>query len=215
MAEAAEGTKSKKTEVTPVTMEDGRVVGFAGNRRMVKETIVDEGKIIVDGDTVTLSEGAVKVRLNFRNGKVIVHTPKPSLVPKYVGHGAEQKLGDETAGEKDVDDMVLAVEDLDKRLAAGEWNVQRESGGFSGASVVIRAIMEASGKTMEDVKAFLQKKLDDAEARGEKLTRAALYASFRNPKSKTGQIIRRLEEEKAAKDSAVDADAELAALQNA
>jgi hypothetical protein len=78
--------------------------------------------------------------------------------------------------------------------------------------VVIKALVEASGKTVEEVKKFLDGKLEAAKAKGEKLTRQALYASFRNPTSKVGQIIRRLEEEKAAKNSAVDADAVLGEL---
>ena len=77
---------------------------------------------------------------------------------------------------------------------------------------LIKAIVEASGKSVEDIKAFLDAKLETAKAKGEKLTRQALYASFRNPTSKVGQIIRRLEEEKAAKSSAVDADAVLGEL---
>ena len=42
----------------------------------------------------------------------------------------------------------------------------------------------------------LQGKLDAAKARGEKLSRQELYNSFRNPATKTGAIIKRLEEEK-------------------
>ena len=74
--------------------------------------------------------------------------------------------------------------------------------------------MEASGKSLPEVKAFLQKKLDDAKARNEKLSRNDLYNSFRNPSTKVGQIVKRLEEEKLSKTSKVDADEELAALTN-
>lgn len=211
VAPAAEPKKSK-TEITEVQMKDGRKVGFAGKRKMVKETLIDEGKVLVDGNTVTMEEGAVKVRLNFRNGHTITFSPPVALVAKAVGHGIEQKLGDETAGEENVDDMVVAVDDLAGRLSKGEWNVPREAGGFSGASIVIKAIMEASGKAMEEVKAFLQAKLDTAEKRGEKLTRRDLYDSFRNPTSKTGKIIERLEREERSKNTKVDADAALAEL---
>ena len=178
----------------------------------MKETLIDESKVLVEGDTVTLEEGAVSVRLNFRNGHVIHFTPPSSLIARAVGHGFEQKLGDETAGEENVDDMVVAVDDLAGRLKKGEWNVPREAGGFSGASIVIKAIMEASGKAMEDVKAFLQGKLDAAEKRGEKLSRKDLYDSFRNPNSKTGKIIERLEREERSKNTKVDADAALGEL---
>lgn len=201
-----------KTEVTLVKMSDGREVGFAGKRKMVKSTIIDDSKIVSDNNTITLEKGAVSVRLDFRNGETRVFTPPVSLVAKSVGHGLEQKLGDETAGEAKVEDMVLAVDDLMEQLSKGEWGVVREAGGFSGASIVIRAIMEASGKTQDAVKEFLQKKLDDAKTRNEKLSRKDLYDSFRNPNSKTGKIIARMEEEERAKNAKVDADAALAEL---
>lgn len=199
--------------VTKVEMTDGRSVEFVGKRRMDKEYLIDASKIEVDGGLIQLSEGAVSVRIDFINGKTLTFIPPASIVAQALGHGLVQKLGDEAASEKDVDDAFIAIEELAKRLSAGEWRVAREaSGGFSGASVVIRAISEASGKTVDEVKSFLDGKLAAAEARGEKLTRQALYASFRNPKSKTGAIIARMEEEKVSKGSAVDADAELAAL---
>lgn len=199
-------SKKAKAEVTTVTMEDGREVGFAGNRKMVKD--------------YNLTPNGVEVVIDFRNGKTVrftcddsMQTPDgQSLLLISAGHGLVQKLGDEAASEKDVDDAYLAIEELASRLSKGEWTVQREGGGFSGASVVIRAIMEASGKSQEEVKAFLQKKLDDAKARGENLTRPALYASFRNPNSKVGQIVKRLEDEKATKGNAVDADEALGEL---
>lgn len=202
----------KKAEVETVKMSDGREVGFVGKRKMAKETLIDESKIIIDGDTITFQAGAVGVRLDFRNGETRTFYPPLNLYPRSVGHGDEQKLGDETAGEEKVEDMVIAVDDLMGRLNKGEWTQPSGEGGFSGASIVIKAIVEASGKTVEQVKAFLQAKLDGAKTKGEKLTRQELYASFRNPASKTGQIIERLEREERSKASKVDADKELDAL---
>lgn len=205
MAEA-----KKKAEVTNVTMEDGRTVGFAGARKMLKETLIDDSKIVVGEDgSVMLAPGAVKVRIDFRNGKTIEHTPPAALLARYAGHGGEQKLGDEAAGEKEVDDAQLAIEDLAKRLEAGEWNVAREgSGGFAGASLVVKAIIafyaeKGQEKSVDQIKAFLDEKLASmkaaAAAKGEKEpTRQQLYATFKNPNSKVGQIYKRLEEEKAA-----------------
>ena len=219
MAEAAEGSKKAKTEVTPIQMEDGRTVNFAGQRRIDKEVMIDDSKIMVGDDgTVMIAPGAVKVRIDFRNGKTIEHTPHPKLVPQYLGHGGSQKLGDEAASEKDVDDAFEAINDLHKRLQEGEWSVARESGGFSGASTVIKALMEASGQTQEKVREFLDKRLEalktQAEAAGAKApTRAALYSSFRNPDTKVGQIIQRLEKEKNTKAAVVNPEEELAALQ--
>lgn len=208
---STEAPKKAKAEVTMVKMSDGREVGFAGKRKMVKETLIDEGKLLIDGDTITIQAGAITTRLDFRNGETRSFVVPLKLIPKSAGHGTEQKLGDETAGEEKVEDMILAVDELMSRLGTGEWNVPSE-GGFGGASIVIKAIMEASGKDLATVKGFLQGKLDAAKNAGQKLTRQELYASFRNPNSKTGQIIERLEREERSKASKVDADAALGEL---
>lgn len=223
MSEAAEVTKTAKpkAEVIVIKMADGREVGFAGKRKMVKDYIID-----ANSNTVT-------ARIDFANGQTVTLAIDPTIqttgedsVPlllQAAGHGLVQKLGDEAASEKDVDDAYLAISDLADRLAKGEWGVQREAGGFSGASVVLQAILEAKREsapdyTIEQVKEGLQKILDadKAKAEGENrkpMTRQALYQSFRNPTTKVGKIVKRLEEEKAAKSqSAVDADAAVEAL---
>jgi hypothetical protein len=210
MAEA-----KKKAEVQEVEMQDGRKVGFAGKRKVLKETLIDESKIVVDGDTVTLTDGAVAVRMDFRNGASLVLPLKASMIARFAGHGGEQKYGDELAAPADKplseDDMVEAIQALHEQLFdKGEWRVVSEGGGgFAGASIVVKALAEASGKSIEAVKAFLNGKLDAAKAKGEKLSRKELYDSFRNPNSKVGQIIKRMEDERLAKESKVDADAEL------
>jgi hypothetical protein len=216
MSEAQEG--KKKAEVTEVKMKDGRTVGFAGKRKVLKETIIDESKVVVDGDTVTLQDGAVAIRMDFRNGETRIYPIRLDLLPRFAGHGAEQKYGDELAAPSSAplspEDMVMATDELHQQLFnEGAWRVVSEGGGgFAGASVVVLAIAEASGKSVEEVKAFLQKKLDDAKAAQKKLSRKELYDSFRNPKSKVGQIIERMERERLEKDSKVDADAALAEL---
>lgn len=206
--------KKPKAEVTMVKMEDGREVGFAGKRKVNKETLIDDSKVQIDEDgTITLQPGAVSVRMDFRNGKTRTFVLPSKLIPKFSGHGGEQKYGDELATSADKplseDDMVLAVEDLDSTIQAGEWRRVSEGGGFGGASVVVQAIMEASGKTMEEVKSFLNGKLEAAKARNEKLSRKELYDSFRNPNSQVGKIVERLEKERLTKESKVDADAAL------
>jgi hypothetical protein len=126
---------------------------------------------------------------------------KPSIAPRF-----SQKAGDEYSGVKEVEDMVLSVEDIFTRLRAGDWAAAREAGdSTAGASIVIKALMEATGKPVDFIKDFLDKKLAAAKAKGEKLSRQDLYNSFRNPTSKTGAIIKRLEEEKLAKATKVDA----------
>jgi hypothetical protein len=212
-----ESQGKKKAEVQMVKMSDGREVGFAGKRKVLKETLIDESKVIVEGDTVTLAAGAVSVRVDFRNGETRIYPLPIKLIPRFSGHGGEQKYGDELASPADKpmseDDMVLALDDLHDRIMQGDWSVVREGGGgVAGASIVVRAIMEASGKGQEEIKAFLQRKLDDAVARNQKLSRRELYDSFRNPNSKVGVIIKRMEDERLAKESKVDADAALAEL---
>ena len=205
--------KTSKTEYTTVKMSDGREVSFAGKRKVVKETVLDESKIEVDESSgiVQFQIGAVAVRMDFRNGETRLLPIPLSLLGRFAGHGGEQKFGDELASPADKplseEDMVIAIDDLNAEIQAGKWGKGRAAGGggVSGASVVVKAIMEATGKDMETVKAYLQKKLD-----GDKeLTRRALYDSFRVAGTRTGIIIKRMEEEKLAKTAKVDADAEL------
>lgn len=201
----AEGTSGKqKPEVEVVQMEDGRRISFSGKRSMLKEILVDH------------EAGTAAVRFDFRNGQTLTAQVPDQHLFYSAAHGYAQKLGDEVAGMKAEDgtpasdeDKILAIEALHARLAGSQdWNkVAEGGGGVSGASVVLKAIMEVSGKTLDEVKAFIEKKLADAEAGGQKLTRAALYASFRNPASKTGGVIARMESEKKSKAPAVDADA--------
>jgi len=214
MNDTVEAAKKTKTEYLAVNMTDGRTVNFAGKRKVNKETLLDETKIAVDDDTVTMEPGAVSIRMDFRNGETRTISLPLALLAQFAGHGAEQKFGDELATTADKplseDDMLLAIDDLNASIQAGKWGKGRAAGGggVSGASIVVQAIMEATGKDLTFVKAWLQKKLEMTEG----LTRQALYASFRVSTSKTGQIISRLEAEKAAKTSGLNADEELAGM---
>lgn len=179
MSEAT-ATAKPKTEVTSVQMTDGRTVDFAGKRKMVKNSIIEDGK--------------VAVRIDFRNGETRTLPLRDDMLLQFAAHGAEQKYGDETAGEDDVDDMVLSIDALHERLfGAGEWSTKRESGGMAGTSVLLRALVEHTGKTVEQVKAFLSTK-SQAE-------KQAMRAS-----SKLRPIIERIESEKAAKNAKVDVE---------
>lgn len=176
--------KKKETEVESVKMADGRTVDFAGKKRLLKESTVAE------------DNKSVEVRLDFRNGqtrKITLNANSPLLF-RFAGHGVEQKLGDETAGLEDVDDATEAVDDLIARLAKGEWTSRVEGGGFAGSSVLAQALVEYSGKTLDEVRAFL-KDMKQAEKMGLR----------QDPDIKP--IVERIEAEKAAKaskDSKVD-----------
>lgn len=178
---------AKETQITTVTMLDGRVVDFPGKRRMLKQTII--------GD-----DGSVKIRIDFVNGETRLFTLNPALILKFAAHGAEQKFGDETAGLTEVDDAVMAVDDLNDRLTAGEWNVKRESNGMAGTSVLAKALVEHTGKTIEEVKAFLATKTQ--------ADKAALRTN-----SKLKPIIERIEAAKAKKSESVDTEAMLNELE--
>jgi hypothetical protein len=205
-------TQKSKTEYTEVTTTDGRKVSFPGKQKVSKEILLDETLIVANGDVVQFSAGAVAIRMDFRNGETRTIPLPLALLARFAGHGALQKFGDELATTADKplteDDMVLAIDDLTAQVNAGKWGAGRASGGggVSGASVVVQAIMEATGKDLATVKTFLQKKLDADTG----LTRRALYDSFRVAGTITGVIIKRMEEAKLAKTAKVDADAELA-----
>lgn len=182
---AAPAGKTKAT-VEKVKMSDGREVDFVGKRKLLKESIIEEGQ-------------PPAVRLDFRNGETRLFYLPDSLLFRFAAHGAEQKLGDETAGEDDVDDMVLSVDELIERLNKGEWSIKREGGGMAGTSVLIKALVEFSGRTVEQVKEFLKNK-----TQAEKM---ALRTS-----EKLKPIVERLEAEKVAKGAKVDVNALLGAL---
>lgn len=175
-----------EVEKIPVTMEDGTVVNFNKKQKLVKTTTIE-------GDSIT-------TRLDFNNGAVRHFTIPAALIARFAAHGAEQKLGDAIAGETDMDDAVLAVDDLITRLSNGEWNVTRQAGAMAGTSILIQALVEASGKPVEDIKAFLANK-----------TQAEKLALRRSDKLRP--IIERLEAAKASKSkNAVDTESLLGEL---
>ena len=179
---------ASKTEKISVAMADGRTVEFNKKQKLVKTSSIADN-------------GDVSLRLDFNNGETRnIEIPVGSpLYSRFVAHGAEQKLGDAIAGENDINDAVLAVEDLIGRLNAGEWTITRQAGSFSGTSVLIRALVEVSGKTLDEVKAFLANK-----------TQAEKLALRRSEKLKP--TIERLEAEKATKGTPVDTDSLLGEL---
>ena len=172
---------AKEIQYTTVTMDDGRVVDFAGKRKMIKEAVF--------GD-----DGSAAVRMDFVNGETRIFTIPESLLLKCAAHGASQKFGDEIAGLEDVEDCVLAVDTLMDRLDKGEWSARRDNNGLAGTSVLARALHEVTGKPMSEIKEFLAGK-----SHGDKV---ALRSNAR-----LKPVIDRLEAEKVKKPSTVDTDA--------
>lgn len=185
----AEGQKKEPTPIQTVTMDDGRVVEFAGKRRMLKNTVIENNE--------------VAVRLDFVNGETRLFKITPELLNRFAGHGAEQKLGDEIAGVEDTEDAIEAIDELIVRLQKGEWNVTRAKGqGIAGASILLRALVELTGKPVAQIRESLASKTQE-----EKL------ALRRN--SKLQPIVARLEAEKNSrkeKKVGVDSDAVLDSL---
>jgi hypothetical protein len=175
-----------ETVIETVTMEDARIVEFAGKRKLLKSSSVTP-------------EGKVAVRLDFRNGATRLFTVPDNLQAKFAAHGAEQKLGDEIAGLEDTEDCVMAIDELIDRLYNGEWGIKREANGMAGTSVLARALVELTGKTREQIKDFLAGK-----SQAEKV-------ALRNS-AKVKPIVERIESEKAQKGSKVDTDALLGEL---
>lgn len=184
--EAAPVAAKPAKEVEVVKTSDGREVEFVGKRKLIKESLFPEG-------------GLPQIRLDFRNGETRLFQVTPELLNRFAAHGAEQKLGDETAGTEDVDDMVLEVDALIDRLSKNEWSTRREGGGMSGTSVLLKALVEFSKKSVEDVKKFLTGKTP-----AEKM-------ALRNS-SQLKPIVEKLEAEKVAKSAKVDTEALLGQL---
>lgn len=189
-------TKAQAAEpVRTVKMDDGRVEEFPGKRRLQKKVIFDEAK------------GSVSLRLDFENGETRTFILPKGLVLKAAGHGMSQKYGDEISGVKDLEDAILAIDELDGRIQKGEWNETSTGGeGLAGASILMKALIEVTGKTKDEIKAFLGT-LDQKQ-------KAAM-----REQTKIKPVVVRLEAERAAKAKkpagpAIDTDALLGALQS-
>lgn len=100
----------------------------------------------------------VNVQFAFRNGQVRTFwlPLDHSLFMQAAKHGLDQKFGDEFAGLADPDDCVEAFDAMAERIEAGEWNQARASDGLAGLSVLAKAMVRLSGKTIESVKATLK-----------------------------------------------------------
>lgn len=134
--------EKKAPVVESVKMEDGRIVDFTGRQRLKKESYI-------------AADGSISVRLDFKNGETRLWTLPPTMIAKFAAHGAEDKLGNETNGEDDIDDAVLVVDELIASLDKGQWSAKRAGDGMAGTSVLLRAIVKVTGKPVAAVKAYL------------------------------------------------------------
>lgn len=180
MAEAAEagvataggaaeaGNKKKEKPKISVQMEDGRTVEFPEDTKAKKAWVYAQGNVaggaITDdkeskvGENMVSNGKPIGVRWDFSNGKTrtVLVSEVAALSAEFTCHGISQKGGDEYASEKDVDDAVLAFDDLMDRIKKGEWSERREGGGFGGASVLAKALQEVFKLEQEAVREYLR-----------------------------------------------------------
>jgi hypothetical protein len=180
--------------VEAVEMTDGRKVEFVGvKRKMLKEVVLNP-----DGSFS-------HVRFDFRNGETRAFYGSKKHDGQALGHGWSQKIGDDTAGVDDVDDMVMEVDKSIEQIESVGWYAVREAGGMSGTSILLRALVEFSGKSVDYIKAYLKdKSVSDKKA-------MRVDTKHKNSKGLTlKDVVERLEAEKAAKaagkGTAVDVD---------
>jgi hypothetical protein len=93
----------------------------------------------------------------------------------------------------------MEVDRLHERLAEGKWTVGRTGDSMGGTSVLLKALVEASGKPIEELRSWLKTKSQKEKS------------ALRNaPKIKP--IVERIEAEKASKSAQIDTDSLLAEL---
>jgi len=124
---------------------NGTTYEFSDRQKVHKDSVV--------------TETGIMTKFIFRNGEVREHfTPHGSAIyARAALHGLDQKFGDEFAGETDVEDCVEAFESLSERLARNEWR-EKKAEGVSGTSMLLRALIEYTGKGKEELKAALRLK---------------------------------------------------------
>lgn len=146
----------------------------------------------VKKDSTVLESGAIMTRFIFRNGHVATHVMERdhALYARAAMHGLDQKFGDEFAGETDVEDCVEGFDQLSERLAKGEWR-ERRAEGISGTSLLLRALIEVTGKPKDALKAALKEKAPHQKK--------ALQAQ-----PKVAAVIARLKAERADKSQPID-----------
>ena len=117
-----------------------------------------------------------RLTLTFSNGdELVLDTDKLSeeIVADALAHGLKQKLVDAAAISRDpsngraasIELKHASVKEVLERLLAGEWNKRREGGGNSGG-LLFRAlcVMYDGRKTVDDIKAYLEKLSDKEKA---------------------------------------------------
>jgi hypothetical protein len=187
---AAATAAKKKTVYTAIKMTDGREVQFPGDTKAVTALLR------ADGSEAEEQSEVVGIRFDFRNGETMTATAadaeKWGLTTRFVVHGLSQKIRDNYASVKEVDDAWEATNQLLMQLTKGTWS--ERATGEAGAGVLLRALVEVTGQTPEDVRNTLS-------------TMSASEKIFLRNSDELRPIITRLEAQRAG---AVDKSAVLA-----
>lgn len=132
--------------VASVEMTDGRIVDFPGKRKMQLSCEID-------------NDGFLDVKADFLNGETRAFTAAPTKLANFAKYGASQKFRDTIAGLDNIEDCVIAIDDLIDTLNKGEWTATRNSSNsYSGASTLQKALMRVYNLTADKAKAFLKDK---------------------------------------------------------
>ena len=148
---AAAATAKKKTVYTLIKMTDGREVQFPGDTKAVTTLLK------ADGSDAEEQADVAGIRFDFRNGETLTATAEDAakwgLTTRFVVHGLSQKIRDNYASVKEVDDAWEATNQLLMQLTKGTWS--ERATGEAGAGVLLRALVETTGQTPEDVRNIL------------------------------------------------------------
>lgn len=185
--QATETSAKPKREVVKVQMQDGRTVEFGTKQKLDKTIIKADGSAWSSEDS---DDQVYAVRFDFSNGQTRTRVLDTyPLTRRLKAHGISQKEGDEAAGTESIDDIVYDIDTLSERLARAVWSEKRE-GGVAGVSILATALVEATGKTMEEIREYLS------------ALKPAEKEILKAPGSPIKPIIDRLQQEKASKSSA-------------
>lgn len=134
---------------------------------------------------------ATGVRFTFSNGEafqVYSHELTPELMAEACAHGLKQKIGDaaaiarnqETGKSATVADKFAACEAIRVRLTIDKmWNAPRAEGAGNGG-LLLRALVQHTGKTADAIKAYLETLSDEQKAALRKNPKvAAIIATLR------------------------------------
>lgn len=130
----------------------------------------------------TNGSGAVEIHLQFSDGEVMNYLLPISLNSQAAGYGALRKLGDLAIGGTLLPDLKKAVGELFDQWDSGDWRSRRNGPG--GTSVVMKALMAHTGKSADEVRAFLASKTMKQKADIKRLPEvAAIVRGLEKPKA--------------------------------